>query len=46
MKKEELGSNTAKNGFKHEHFILDKFNNWKHDDQALDWLTKMQYNIN
>ena len=46
MKKEELGSNTAKNGFKNEHFILDKFNNWKHDDQALDWLTKMQYNIN
>jgi hypothetical protein len=46
MKKEELGSNTAKNGFKNEHFILDKFNNWKNDNQALDWLTKMQYNIN
>ena len=38
-----LGSNTAKNGFKNEDEIRDKFNNWRSDQDAQAWLTAMNY---
>ena len=37
----ELGSKTAKNGFKNETEIAAKFNNWKTDDEAPIWLAFM-----
>jgi len=40
-----LGSNTAKNGFKNEDEIRDKFNNWKTDDDARKWLVAMNYEL-
>ena len=42
----KLGSNTAKNGFKNEHDVIDKFNNWKEDKISQKWLEAMGYNIN
>jgi R.HinP1I restriction endonuclease len=39
----ELGSNTAKNGFKNEDEIRDKFNAWKTDADARAWLAAMNY---
>ncbi|MEP7075487.1 MAG: type II restriction endonuclease [Acidobacteriota bacterium] len=41
--KAELGSQTAKNGFKNETEIQNKFNNWKTDADAWDWLVAMNY---
>jgi hypothetical protein len=41
--KAELGSQTAKNGFKNEDEIRDKFNNWKADADARSWLEAMNY---
>ncbi|MEP6848696.1 MAG: type II restriction endonuclease [Acidobacteriota bacterium] len=38
-----LGSQTAKNGFKNETEIQNKFNNWKTDVDARNWLTAMNY---
>lgn len=43
--KVELGSQTAKNGFKNEDEIRDKFNNWKADEDARLWLAAMNYKI-
>jgi hypothetical protein len=43
--KAALGSNTAKNGFKNEDEIRDKFNNWKTDKDAQAWLAAMNYRI-
>lgn len=43
--KVELGSATAKNGFKNEDEIRDKFNNWKSDADARVWLAAMNYNV-
>ncbi len=40
------GSQTAKNGFKNEKEIAQKFNYWKTDEQAKQWLTIMQYDLN
>ncbi len=40
-----LGSLTAKNGFKNERDIVDKFNSWKTDDEARTWLTIMGYDL-
>jgi len=40
-----LGSSTAKNGFKNEDEIRDKFNAWKNDDDARVWLTSMNHKI-
>lgn len=40
-----LGSNTAKNGFKNEDEIRDKFNSWRSDNDAQAWLTAMNYKI-
>ncbi|MGB7209013.1 MAG: hypothetical protein WBD27_10165 [Pyrinomonadaceae bacterium] len=39
--KVELGSQTAKNGFKNEDEIAAKFNNWKTDEEARVWLSFM-----
>lgn len=43
--KVEKGSATAKNGFKNEDEIRDKFNNWKTDDEARIWLGAMNYKL-
>lgn len=40
-----LGSNTAKNGFKNEDEIRDKFNNWRVDVDARVWLAAMNYKV-
>ena len=37
------GSQTAKNGFKNEQDICNKFNNWQIDNEAKQWLLIMQY---
>ena len=42
----KLGSMTAKNGFKTEKEIADKFNNWICDDDAKLWLQIMNYDLN
>lgn len=41
----KLGSQTAKSGFKNEDDIIKKFNNWKTDEVAQEWLTIMGYLI-
>ena len=35
MDKIKLGSETAKNGFKNEDDIVEKFNDWKNDEATL-----------
>lgn len=48
MNKDELiklGSETAKNGFKNEQDVVDRFNNWQKDNIAQEWLLSMNYNI-
>ncbi len=42
----KLGSQTAKNGFKNERDVASKFNNWKTDEEAKNWLLIMNYNLN
>jgi len=44
-KEQKLGSQTAKNGFKNEKDIVEKFNNWKQDEIAQHWLMLMEYNL-
>lgn len=39
------GSETAKNGFRNEDEIRDKFNKWRDDADARDWLAAMKYNV-
>ncbi|MGH9945703.1 MAG: type II restriction endonuclease [Pyrinomonadaceae bacterium] len=41
----ELGSKTAKNGFRNEDEIRDKFNNWRADEDARAWLVSMSYKL-
>lgn len=41
----ELGSQTARNGFKNEKEVCEKFNNWENDIEAQKWLQIMQYNL-
>lgn len=41
----DLGSKTAKDGFKNEDEIRDKFNNWRTDVDAKNWLASMNYRI-
>lgn len=41
----QKGSQTAKDGFKNEQDICNKFNNWQYDIEAKQWLTIMQYNL-
>ena len=40
------GSQIAKEGFKNEKDIAEKFNNWNNDTEAKLWLEIMQYDIN
>ncbi len=42
----QKGSQTAKDGFKNEQDICDKFNHWQTDEEARQWLTIMQYDLN
>ena len=41
----ERGSQTARNGFKNEDEIRDKFNNWTRDEDAREWLAVMNYKV-
>lgn len=41
----EIGSTTAKNGFKNEKDIVQKFNNWQIDTEAQTWLQIMGYKL-
>ncbi len=41
----QKGSQTAKEGFKNEQNICEKFNNWKYDKEAKQWLLIMQYDL-
>lgn len=43
--KQILGSHTAKNGFKNEDDIVEKFNNWEKDKDAQLWLTIMNFKL-
>lgn len=46
MDKMQLGSKTAKDGFKNEYFVAKIFNNWQNESLAKAWLEAMNYNIN
>lgn len=41
----QLGSKTAKDGFQNERDIARKFENWKKDDDAKEWLRIMEYDL-
>ena len=41
--KELLGSETAKGGFRNEKDVIKRFNNWKKDSFAQEWLKTMGY---
>ena len=41
----EIGSQTARNGFKNEDDIVSKFNNWSADNEARQWLQIMNYDL-
>lgn len=41
----KLGSQTAKKGFKNERDIAKKFNNWRIDEDAQEWLKIMGYDL-
>ncbi|MBK9214144.1 MAG: type II restriction endonuclease [Chloracidobacterium sp.] len=41
----ELGSRTAKGGFRNEDEIRDKFNSWKTDEDAKKWLAAMNHDL-
>lgn len=41
----KLGSVTARGGFRNEDDIVEKFNNWKNDKNAREWLTIMGYDL-
>lgn len=42
----QKGSQTAKNGFRNEQDICNKFNYWQTDNEAKQWLKIMGYNLN
>lgn len=44
-KKQKIGSETAKGGFKNEEHIAEKFQNYKVDNEAKIWLDVMGYNF-
>ncbi len=41
----DKGSQTAKNGFKNEDDVVKKFNNWRKDSDAKNWLSIMRYSL-
>ena len=45
MDLEKVGSNTARNGFRNEDVVQDKFNNWHADIEATKWIEIMGYSI-
>jgi hypothetical protein len=45
MDKKLLGSQTAKGGFANEHNVVAKFNEWKNDVDAQNWLQIMGYEL-
>lgn len=45
MDRREIGSKTAKGGFANERTICEKFNSWRTDKEAQEWLHIMGYNI-
>lgn len=46
MNKKEIGSRIAKSGFKNEHLVAEKFDNYINDKDAQQWLEYMGYKIN
>lgn len=44
-KKQKIGSEIAKKGFKNEEDVVFKFNNWISDKVAQEWLKAMGYNL-
>ena len=45
MDLKKIGSQTAKDGFKNEKDIVNKFNNWRKDKIAQEWLKIMGYKL-
>jgi hypothetical protein len=45
MNLQERGSQTAKDGFRNEQDIVNKFNNWEKDKNAQEWLEIMGYKL-
>ena len=45
MKTREEGSRTARNDFKNEDYVIEKFNHWTDDKTAQAWLEAMKYKI-
>jgi hypothetical protein len=43
--RKQLGSETAKGGFRNEDDIRDRFSNWKTDRHARNWLQAMDYSL-
>ena len=41
----QKGSQTAKDGFRNEKDIVNKFNNWRNDDISKNWLETMGYKL-
>ena len=41
----EVGSLTAKGGFRNEEDVAKKFNSWKQDSYAQAWLFEMGYEL-
>jgi len=41
----KLGSDTAKSGFRNENDVVNKFNHWKKDKEAKEWLQIMGYDL-
>jgi hypothetical protein len=45
MNRVEKGSKTAIVGFRNEDDVVEKFNNWRDDNDAKSWLVAMNYNL-
>ncbi|MDD5198091.1 MAG: type II restriction endonuclease [Candidatus Gracilibacteria bacterium] len=43
--KAQLGSQTARGGFRNEDFVISCFNSWQTNDLARAWLETMKYNL-
>lgn len=41
----EKGSQIAKDGFKNEDEVVEKFNNWQTDSESQQWLETMGYDL-
>lgn len=41
----KLGSQTARDGFKNEQDVIDRFNDWEKDELAQKWLKAMGYDV-